>query len=338
VLSAGVIVVVFYGAEETATGGRMSQAVFVAAAAAALTHPADWVRAGIVVSAIVLGSTSLIALLATAGLARIASSSVTARGKVAGAGFALVVFAVLMPFVQTVHPTATGGILSAAAAYVCLLVVIPTCALLERRMGLSSGVDVALCLFLAVETAIVLFLCRASTGAWINYGIQGVVFVTILTGRSMAWVCERARSRAANVSMVLVSTAVLAVVLKDSYLSFQRARVDRLAVLRVLEGVESPSSQVYFVAKPGLNRLYGQADLVHDDWLYPVFESLRLAEPRSLWLESALGRGSVRVVVNTSDDSRIDGLDKPLPDLGYVRRFQVRSSYVWERVSARRGR
>jgi hypothetical protein len=338
ILSAGLVLVVFYGIEESTSGGRMSQAVFVAAAAAARIHPSDWVRAGIVVSAIVLGSTSLIALLATAGLARIASSRATVCGKVAGASFALVAFAALMPFVQTLHPTATGGILSAAAVYLCLLVVIPACVLLERRLRFSRGVDFELCLFLAVETGIVLFLCRASTGAWINYGIQGVVFVAILTGRSSARVLESAQSRAMGISMVLVSASVLGVVLKDSYLTYQRARVDRLAVLRLLEEIESPRSQVYFVARPGLNRLYGQTDLVHDDWLYPVFESVRLAEPRSSWLESALGRGSVRVVVNMSDDSRIDGLDKPLPDLGYVRRFQVGSYYVWERVVAWRGR
>ena len=54
-LLAFVIVAIFFAAEEVATEGRMSQAVFVAAAATARTHPGDWGRAAIVVSAICLG-------------------------------------------------------------------------------------------------------------------------------------------------------------------------------------------------------------------------------------------------------------------------------------------
>ena len=126
--------------------------------------------------------------------------------------------------------------------------------------------------------------------------------------------------------------------LKDSYSTYQRAEVEQRAVARALDEINRPGSELYFAARPGLNRLYGQPDLVHDDWLYPVFESMRLAEPRSTWLELALTRGSVRFVVNTTDDARIDGLDRPLSDLGYVRRFQVGTFYVWERTSSRRTR
>ena len=337
-LPAFVIAAVFFAAMEISTEGRMSQAVVVAAAATARTHPADWVRAAIVISAIVLGSTSLIAVLATAGLAQTGASRTAGRRKVARAGLALVAFTVIMPFVQTLHPSTAGDISSAVAVYLCLLLVIPGCMLLDRGTLLASRIDLDLCLFAAAEAAIVVFLCRASTGAWINYGIQGVVFSAIVTARSLARACANLRSRTASASIFVVAATVLAFVFKDTYLTYQRQRVERLTVARVLDEMKRPSSELYFAGRPGLNRLYGQPDLVHDDWLYPVFESMRLAEPRSAWLELAVTRGAVRFIVNGSDDPRIDGLDKPLPSLGYVRRFQVRSFYVWERVSMRRPR
>jgi 4-amino-4-deoxy-L-arabinose transferase-like glycosyltransferase len=337
-LLAFAIVAVFFAAEEVATEGRMSQAVFIAASAAARTHPADWFRAVIVVSSIAFGSTCLIALLATAGLAQIASSPAVVRGSVAKAGLWFVGFTVIMPFVQTFRPSAAVGVASADALYLCLLVVIPACTLVDRRALFSSQIDGALCLFVAAEVAIVVFLCRASTGAWINYGVQGIVFAAILTARFLARACENARSRTALASITVASATVLGVVLKDSYSTYQRADVERLTVVRALGEIDRPKSEFYFAGRPGLNRLYGQLDLVYDDWLYPVFESMHLAEPRSVWLELALTRGSVRFVVNTSDDGRIDGLDKPLPALEYAPRFQVGSYYFWERASAMRSR
>ena len=69
----------------------------------------------------------------------------------------------------------------------------------------------------------------------------------------------------------------------------------------------------------------GRLDLVYDDWLYPVFESVHLAEPRSIWLRQALTDGSVRFVVNTSDANEIDGIGEPLRSLGFVRRVPARS-------------
>jgi Dolichyl-phosphate-mannose-protein mannosyltransferase len=335
-LSGFAVATVLLAAEEAATLGRMSQAIFAAASATVRIHPADWIRTAIVVTAIVLGSRGLIALLATAGLAQVVSSRAGGRRHIAKAGLVLVGFTVIMPLVQTLHPITDGNVLATGAVYLCLLLVIPACALLERSTLFSSRLDAHLCLFIAAEAAIVVFLSRASAGAWMNYGIQGVVFAAILTARSLARACENARSPAAIVSIAVACAAVLGIVFEVWYLTFQRAEEERITVARVLDEVKRPSSELYFAGRPGLNRLYGQPELVHDDWLYPVFESMRLAEPRSAWLELALRRGSVRYVINTSDDPRIDGLDKPLPALGYVRRFQVGTFYVWERASARR--
>jgi hypothetical protein len=87
------------------------------------------------------------------------------------------------------------------------------------------------------------------------------------------------------------------------------------------------------VGRPGENRLHGRIELVYDDWLYPVFESIHRAEPRSVWLRRALDRGPIHFVVNTSDSPRIDGIGTSLKALGYRPRIQVGPFWVWERSS-----
>ena len=81
--------------------------------------------------------------------------------------------------------------------------------------------------------------------------------------------------------------------------------------------MQRPSTEIFFVDLPGANRVHGRIDLVYDPWLYPVFESIGLAEPRSIWLEQALATGPVRVVATTSSRTEIDGLKRTLPELGY---------------------
>ncbi len=93
----------------------------------------------------------------------------------------------------------------------------------------------------------------------------------------------------------------------------RRNRAERGAIRQILDYYHRPASEFFFVGRPGQNRLDGRLDLVYDDWLYPVFESLRLAEPRSAWLAHALGSGgSVRYVVTASDSPQIDGLGDSL--------------------------
>ena len=52
----------------------------------------------------------------------------------------------------------------------------------------------------------------------------------------------------------------------------------------MVEHLKLPPSAFFFLERPGINRVNGRLELVYDDWLYPVFESLHLAEPRSGWL------------------------------------------------------
>ena len=90
-------------------------------------------------------------------------------------------------------------------------------------------------------------------------------------------------------------------------------------------------SAIYFADRPGLNRINDHLDLVFDDWLYPVFESLQLAAPRSRWLRPQLVAGLIRVVVIASDRPRLDGIPETLPELGYLTVIQFGPFRVWTR-------
>ena len=68
---------------------------------------------------------------------------------------------------------------------VAVLFVLPACYLLSRRTLATGSVDNALLYYLAAECLGVMILSRASTGAWVNYGIQAVIFASILTARRL---------------------------------------------------------------------------------------------------------------------------------------------------------
>ena len=180
------IVLVVHGAEEMASSGKMSQAVFRAAGHAARIHPADWIRAGVVMSAIVGKSSGLIALLTAAGLAVVGSRQGRTRRIFATAAGGLVGLIFVLTVVQIGYDPRWITIVAVAALFFSLVLVVPACAFLEPRMLIASPVDRALLLYLAGELLLVSVLCKASTGAWVNYGIQAVVFVAALTARALA--------------------------------------------------------------------------------------------------------------------------------------------------------
>ena len=92
----------------------------------------------------------------------------------------------------------------------------------------------------------------------------------------------------------------------------------------------------FFVGRPDVNLAHGRADLVYDEWLYPVFESVGLAERRSVWLRRALVSSSVRYVVMPSQGTRIEGLDQTLPELGFFPSRVVGPFFLWEQSAFRR--
>jgi hypothetical protein len=331
VLLTSAIVVVIYGAEELATAGRMSQAVFVAAANTARIHPGDWMRVWIVIAAIVGRSKGLIAILAAAGLAEVAARRGLGGRLLVLVGAAPIFIVVTLTVLGAAWTAEPGAILAFASVWACLLVIIPVCAVFERRALLGERLDAALWLFLAGELVVVVLMSRASTGAWINYGIQAVVWGCILTARALARVCQGTRWFVSLWPIVLASVLVPIVTVHDAFqITSERQRVRR-AIDLLLESPPYQLSQCFFAGCPGLNRVYGQPELVYDEWLYPVFEFLQLAQPRSTWLRLALTSGPIRFVVTTSESPVIDGLEQPLGALGYYPRGKVQEFVLWER-------
>ncbi len=104
-----------------------------------------------------------------------------------------------------------------------------------------------------------------------------------------------------------------------------------MVVEQIYEHWKWPRSSYFFTDRPGINRVNGRLELVHDDWLYPVFESLDLAEPRSRWLGRAIVSGPVRAVVNTNDRSLIEGTTLDLRRLGFHSDASLGPFYVWTR-------
>ncbi len=334
-LIAVTIVAVIYVTEELVTGGHMSQAVFMAATETARVRPADWGRAVIVVFNIIGESSFLIVLMTAAVLAQVVQKPGGAvRAALAPIGTALIGLVVVLAFVAKFYVSIFSIAAALMTVSICLFLFIPACTILERRTLFADRLDVTLCLFGAAELIIVVLLCQASTGAWVNYGIQAIVFAAILTARTLSRACELARLRRIVLPIALVSLAALAAVLQDAYASLVRVRNERRLVTSVVQAIGRPSSELYFDGWPGRNRVYGNVEMVYDDWLYPVFESMHLAEPRSSWLVSALTRGSIRVVITSSDGLLIDGLDKPLPAIGYTPRFRYPPFIICERAGA----
>lgn len=132
VLTAAAIVAVVYVVEELATGGRMSQAIFVAAMATARVHPTDWVRGAIVLGNIGGGSSCLIALLTLAALAQVTLKRGIGRLAVAIAGTIIAESMLVLPVVHEFRPGVVTNLAMSAAPFVCLLFVIPACAMLSN--------------------------------------------------------------------------------------------------------------------------------------------------------------------------------------------------------------
>ena len=143
VITAGAIVAVVYVVEELATGGRMSQAIFVAAMATARVHPADGVRGAIVLGNMGGGSSCLIALLALAVLAQVTLKRGTGRLAVAVTGTIIAGSMIVLPVAHQFRPgVVTNLAMASARHFVCLLVtVIPACVLSSDARRLGSELD-----------------------------------------------------------------------------------------------------------------------------------------------------------------------------------------------------
>ena len=253
-LSTAVIVAVVYSAVEFATEGRMSAAIFIAAPAGALVHPTDWTRTAIIMTNVTGGSLFLIALVACAGMAQVAREG-GIRRVVAIVGTALVGLWLAMPVVEQLHPSFTTSLTGIVSIFVCLFVVIPACLIFDRHFLFRSSLDVQLFLFAAAELFIVVPLCRASTGAWVNYAIQGTIFVAILTARAMSRAFDDVRPVKALIPLAVVPAVLLGIEIKDEYRTYLARRVDQLEVQICLDYLkDAKASELYFAGSPARTR------------------------------------------------------------------------------------
>jgi hypothetical protein len=138
-------------------------------------------------------------------------------------------------------------------------------------------------------------------------------------------------------AVALAVLAVPAFALTDASEIVARRRQESSLVRRLFERTDANPGSVFFADRPGLNRVHGRADLVYDPWLYPVFEGMGLAEPRSVWLARALETGPVWVIVTSTPQTQIEGIPLGLPELGYALRMRLGPWLVWTRKPRQAG-
>jgi hypothetical protein len=329
------VTLALYGFEELATGGRMSQSIFQAAAAASRVHAGGWSRAYLLMFSITGRSSGLAMLMIAAGVAGLRDRSGWAWKALAIAGTGLICLFVARSLLDLSHrPEASWEPPLAFVTIVSTMVLaLPACVVLGRPVWARHWLDRGMFMYLAGELVLLVALGWSSTGSWANYGIQATVFASVLAARALDRVCTGPLSARAAAPIVAALLVVLIGVCARSWTTAERNRMERRAIAEIFDHFARPSSEYFFVGRPGTNRINGRLDLVYDDWLYPVFESIHLAEPRSAWLRRTLVAGSVRFIVNTTDEPEIDGIAEPVPKLGYIRTVRHGPFFVWERIT-----
>jgi hypothetical protein len=176
--------------------------------------------------------------------------------------------------------------------------------------------------------------------------MPAVVWASILVARAAIRVLDAPTLSVRSLAIGLAALALLGNDVRLAEKSYSDRRDGRELMSQVLSDpvvAATPRNQRYFVSKPQLNRLYGRADLAHDEWLYHSYEIAHLAEPRSRWLLAALSGqtpegekvpNGVTVVIVPSEEGRGDsvhGLDISLPHLGYKIIQQYGKYAVWQR-------
>jgi hypothetical protein len=325
VLPGAIVVALLYGAEWLVTGGRVWEAAFVAAANVGRVHPGGWLHVGTVVAAMAGKSAGLAALAVGGAIAARRWSSgwvPVAAGLLALSIVVLAAWQIAVP-----RPWLTGML--AVLALVALIIGLPIGVPPVRMLDEYVRIDAALGAYCGAELILLVILCRSSSGAWINYGIPAVVFAAALTARLLARALEVMAPPWRSIPAV-AAVAVLASALMDTKVEVSRRRAEHGDLAEVFASTQLPPSAFFFADRPGLNRMSGRLEWVYDDWLYPAFESLKLAEPRARWLPPALGPpAGARAVVLDSDSPRIDGIREPLPALGFRLSGRFGSFRVW---------
>jgi hypothetical protein len=330
-LPGAAVAVLVYGAEWLVTGGRVWDAAFVAAANVGRVHPGDRDHVFIVCLGLGERSSGQITLLAAAILVAVAARPGLVRKSLAWVGTVAIGLVVATSLAQIAADTPEAGVRTILAAALAALIALPTGLLLARSTFPGARIDIALWAYLLAELALALLLLRGSSGAWINYAIPTIVFGSALLARALARAVDTPTLGRVPVPIVLASL----VLVLSSFIALRdagRIREFEPAIARaIFAHLGRPRSSYFFTDRPGLNRLNGRLDLVYDDWLYPVFESIGLAEPRSGWLGQALEAGRVRVVISQTERPWIEGTTIDLRRLGYRRELHSPPFFVWTR-------
>jgi hypothetical protein len=320
-----------YLLEGLVTGGRIWQAAFMAASRVGHVYPGGWGHLSNVLVGVLMRSAGPAGMLVGAAVAMVASHSGALRVLVSVLGTAVISVIVAALLLHPVVYTNMPGAVSVLGTGAALAIVFPICALFERRMALGNWVDKTLWAYVIAEAALAAVLVYSSLGAWSNYAIQALVFGGILAARAASRAMQAALGAWQLVPLALALVGIAAATFDDLFDASLLIRTDRALVDLIFEHTGLPPSAFFFTDRPGFNRIDGRPELVFDQWLYPVFEQLGLAEPRSRWLARAIRYGPVRAVVNTSDRPRIEGIDLSLLDLGYRRDVRTGPFYVWTR-------
>ncbi len=162
---AGLIIATGYGLEEWMTEGRMSQALIRAAGNVVRVHRADWPFVRNIFLALTWKCAGLISLGAAAGIALLLTRPSPWRRLVAGLGAVLVTLAAALEGLQLYSASMAASVSIVIVVLALLALVVPACAICERRAFFGSRVDAALGLYLLGELALMAVLCRQSTGA-----------------------------------------------------------------------------------------------------------------------------------------------------------------------------
>jgi hypothetical protein len=208
----------------------------------------------------------------------------------------------------------------------------------------ATSLDRLLWLYIGAEIALTLLLFSGSQGAWINYTIQCVLFASVLVGRMLARATVPAAFRRRQWILVVAAGAILFL----DFRNFHRFFKSKLAEIANVVALKNDAhlagrdrSTIYFAGLPEYNRMMGRFDLAHDEWLYGLYERVRAAEPRSLWLRPALLHDVSIVIVPTeppfsfpTDPPIVPGTAETLPELGYDLIVTLSRYTVWERRRA----
>ncbi len=298
-----------YAVEAIITGGRLWDSAFVVASGVGRVHPGDGLHVATVLAAV-------------AGKAAGLSAAAVAASALGGAGVGLVGALAGLSIAQVFWPGPWVTTILPALSMAGLAIGLAGCARAGRVEGMLGACLVA-------ELVVVIVLSWSSSGAWINYAIPMIPLASAMIARPMIAAAEGAGWP----GQTIVATAVVAVLASawmDAKVEATRRSAEHRDLARVLETAGVSPSAIVFGDRPSRNRMTGRLDLVFDDWLYPVFESRKLAEPRSRWLGPRIRpEAGVGAVVLESEGDRIEGLPGSLLERGYRRAGRAGRFWVW---------